>query len=89
MANPESGPEPESKVITTAGFTQPGQIDRSASGLQYQRYVLGQRAIGATLGIGRRFVPEPNVQFRYPPISSAQFKGTGDAKSVMEEEEED
>jgi hypothetical protein len=75
----------EPSVITTAGFPSEEPIDRSAAGLQFQRYQLGLKATGAALGVGRRSVPDPNSQFRNPPMSSAQFGGGSNARQSVGE----
>jgi hypothetical protein len=59
-----------------------GMADRSASGLQYQRYQMGLTARGAALGQGLRVAPDPSQQFSNPPMSGGQF-GQGHAKSMV------
>ena len=73
----------------SAASIQPGEaVDRSASGLQFQKYSLGLKATGATLGIGRRTVPDPDVQFKNPPLSRAQMGGGANARLSMDDEGE-
>jgi hypothetical protein len=76
---------PESQVKSTAGnsSSQP-EVDRSASGLAYQKYSMSLVATGAALGVGRRVAPDPSAQFRNPPMSGAQFGGGSNARSEME-----
>lgn len=81
------GPEgPEGPRALSAGSIQPGEsVDRSASGLQYQRYNMSLTATGAQLGQGRRSVPPADAQFRNPPVSNAQFGEGSNARESMEE----
>lgn len=72
--------EPEEPSLSAGAFPQGTPVDRSAAGLQYQRYQIGVNARGAALGIGRRVAPEPNQLFSNP-ISGGQF-GSGHAKSM-------
>jgi hypothetical protein len=65
----------------TAGFQGTQQVDRSASGLQYQSFNMGLVARGSALGMGRRVAPNPSVLFSNPPVSGGQFGG-GHAKST-------
>lgn len=68
--------------ITPGAFPQTGPVDRTAAGLQYQRYQIGVNARGAALGQGRRVAPEASQLFSSPPISGGQFGG-GHAKSMV------
>ena len=72
--------EPEEPSLSAGAFPQGSPIDRSAAGLQYQRYQIGVNARGAALGIGRRTAPEPSQLFSHP-VSAGQF-GNGHAKSM-------
>lgn len=76
-------PEEPHQSLNTGGFQSPGEVDRSASGLQYQKYQMGLTATGAALGMGRRSAPDPTAQFRNPPMSRAQFGGGSNARSDM------
>jgi hypothetical protein len=68
---------PNGGVITAASVngSNGGMEDRSATGLQFQRFQMGVNARGSTLGIGRRSAVDPNVLFTHT-MSGAQF-GTG------------
>lgn len=72
----------DNTTVTPGQFPQTGPVDRSAAGLQYQRYQIGVNARGAALGQGRRVAPEASQLFSSPPpISGGQFGG-GHAKSM-------
>lgn len=75
--------EQEPSAITAAKFPAEEQIDRSAAGLQYQRYQMGLTARGAALGVGRRVAPHPSQQFSSPALSGAQFGGAGSARATI------
>lgn len=79
--------EPHQSLLTAGAVPQSPEIDRSASGLQFQKYQMGLTATGAALGVGRRVATDPNQQFRNPPMSGAQFGGSRDARSTLEEGE--
>lgn len=78
----------DNNLISAGGFQTGEPIDRSAPGLQYQRYQIGLKATGAALGVGRRTVPDPSQLFRHPPMSGAQF-GRGHARSIAGEGDTD
>lgn len=75
--------------MNTAGrFPAQAEQDRSAAGLQFQKYQMGLTARGAALGMGRRTVVDPNTQFSNPPISHSEFSGGGSAKATFSQPEE-
>jgi hypothetical protein len=69
----------------TAGAIDPGQpVDRSAFGLSIQKDQLAMAATGNALGMGRRSVQDPSVQFSHPPaLSGAQFQGGANPKNQV------
>lgn len=81
----------QSETIS-AGFPQQAPVDRSASGLQYQRYSGGLSASGQALGKGRQMVFAG--QFSDPPkpaqsnLSGAQFGSGGNGRQVMNDDQE-
>lgn len=78
--------------LSSGGFGGAMPQDRTASGLQYQKYQMGLTARGAALGLGRRVAPDPSQMFSNPPMSGGQFGG-GHAKSMVnfggDQEQED
>jgi hypothetical protein len=67
--------------LSAGSFPGRENIDRSASGLQYQKYKQETTATGQALGVGIRTVVHPSALFSHPPMSGGQFGG-GHAKSV-------
>jgi hypothetical protein len=75
--------QPNESLLTAGKIDNPNEgVDRSAAGIQFQHFQLGLIARGASLGIGRRTVPDPAGQFS---MSNAQFGGGRGAKSLYGE----
>jgi hypothetical protein len=70
------------QTTTPGSFPSAAQVDRSASGLAFQKYQQTMQARGAALGVGRRVAPEASGQFSNPPMSGSQFGGSSSAKSI-------
>lgn len=71
-------------LVTAGNVPNPGEVDRSAAGLQYQSFEMGLKAKGAALGMGRRVATDPNSQFSHP-LSDSQFRGGSNARASVEE----
>lgn len=74
-------------LVTAGELPNPGEVDRSASGLQFQKYQMGLTASGAALGVGRRVATDPGSQFSHPPMSGAQFGGGSNARASVDDQE--
>lgn len=74
-------------LVTAGELPNPGEIDRSASGLQFQRYQMGLTAKGSALGMGRRVAVDPSSQFTHPPMSASQFGSSTNARASVSSEE--
>jgi hypothetical protein len=73
-AEPNEGPK------NSVGFQGTAPIDRSASGLNYQKYQMETTARGVN-GVARRTTVEPSTLFSHP-MSSGQFGGGNNAKAA-------